>query len=551
MPPLGEEQQQPSPKPQYGSGADAGALLEDRAEHGEVQRDPADAQLRGHRAQLGDHELHDAVGGGAVTAHQVQGDAVLAPGHEGEQGEQFAVLTEGLHEETVAVGGVAEAVQGHGEAAFGLGVAPVVGLADHILHLGLGEGAVAADTAVGAGAADAVDGLPGHPHVAAVEVEVRHVEDGLVAELEGAEAGAGVGRGSLLGGAHRSGHPGVPAGGVQPDGDGVRPGLSVADRVAAGEAHACLDTVGDGGLAAGREDDGLVAAGGEVAEGVLAAVGLEEGADAGLLVVVQSGLHALRAEERRGGVEEGERAEEAEQEVQGAGRASVVGGTGDESAADPVGGPGQPLALRQGAGEQFDEPPADQDPDGEPDDQDAEGPAYGGAAGGGVELPAGGDEQGQGEGAHDQGRDGVRVVAEHRAEQVGQDQQPEVDDDQPPGDLLAGGRRRGEQEEEDGVGEVGADRDDDLVQGVHDGAERGAQRRDEGQQDAERSDGAEEGRETLRHPAQGAVPGRPYRALGALLPGGLHGGTHVPTLGRARPPRPSSVLAAGRTWGFR
>lgn len=40
-------------------------------------------------------------------------------------------------------------------------------------------------------------------------------------------------------------------GGVQPGGDGVRPGLAVADGVAAGEADTGLDAVGDGGLAAG------------------------------------------------------------------------------------------------------------------------------------------------------------------------------------------------------------------------------------------------------------------------------------------------------------
>lgn len=340
---------------------------------------------------------------------------------------------------------------------------------------------MAADAAVGAGAADPVHGLPGDPHVAAVEVEVRHLKDRLVTELEGAEPGARVGLGAVLGGAHRGGRPGVPAGHVQPYGDGARPGLPVADRVSAGEAHAGLDAIGDGGLAAGREDDRLVAPGGEVAEGVLAAVGLEEGADAGLLVVVQGGLHALRAEQRRGGVQQGDRAEQSEHEEQRAGRASVVGGAGDEAAADPVGGPRQPLTLRQRAGEQFDQPPADEDSDGQPGDQDAEGPAYGGAAGGGVELLAGDDQQAQGEGADDQGGDGVGVVAEDRADQVAQDQQPEVDDHQPPGDLLAGRCRGGEQEEEDGVGEVGADGDDDLVEAAHDRAERGAQRRDDGQ----------------------------------------------------------------------
>jgi hypothetical protein len=293
LPPAREEQQQAPPEPEDRSGADAGALLEDGPEDGEVQRDPAHAQLGRGRAQFGDHELHHPVGGGAVTAHQVEGDAVASPGHEGEQGEEPAVVAEGLHQQALAVGRVAEPVQGHGEAALGLGVAPGVGLVDDLLHLPLGEARVAADAAGGAGAADPVHGLPGHAHVPAVQVEGGDVHDGLVAELQGAEAGPGVGAGAVLGGAHDGGRPGVAAGHVQPGGDGVRPGFEVADGVAAGQAHPGLDAVGDGGLAAGREDDGLVAAGREVAEGVPLAVGPEQGADAGLLVAVQGGFQTL------------------------------------------------------------------------------------------------------------------------------------------------------------------------------------------------------------------------------------------------------------------
>ena len=98
------------------------------------------------------------------------------------------------------------------------------------------------------------------------------VQDRLVAELQRAEPGARVRVGAVLARAHHGGLPGVPPGHVQPGLDGVRPGLAVAHGVAAGQADAGLDAVGDGGLAAGREDDGLVAPGGEVAERVLRAV---------------------------------------------------------------------------------------------------------------------------------------------------------------------------------------------------------------------------------------------------------------------------------------
>jgi hypothetical protein len=122
---------------------------------------------------------------------------------------------------------------------------------DDLPHLLLAQGGVAADAAGGAGAADPVDGLAGDAHVAAVEVEVEDVQDRLVAELERAEPGAHEGPRALFGGAHHGRYPGVPAGHVLPDGDRVRPGLPVAHRVAAGQAHPGLDAVGDGGLAAG------------------------------------------------------------------------------------------------------------------------------------------------------------------------------------------------------------------------------------------------------------------------------------------------------------
>lgn len=414
---------------------------------------------------------------------------------------------------------------------------------------------MAAHPAGGAGALDAVDGLSGDAHVAAAEVEAGDVQDRLVAELEGAEPGTRVGLGPVLGGAHRGGRPGVAAGRVQPGVDRVRPGLPVSDGVAAGEADSGLDAVGDGRLAAGREDDGLVAAGGEVAEGVVGAVGLEEGTDAGLLVAVQGRHHALGAEQRGGGVQQGEGAEQSEDEEQPAWWPAVEGSARRQSAADPVGGPQESLAVRQGPREELHQAPADQDRDDESGDQDEQGPPYGAAPRVGVELAAGHDQQGQQEPADDQGGHGLRVQADGDAEDVGEDQQPEVDDHQPPGDLLAGGRGGGEQEEEDGVGEVGADRDDQQVEEACDRAQHPAQRGDEGQYGAEQSDDAEEGRETLGHLAEESARGRPCRSGSVLGRAGLHGGTHASDCRKGRPPRPSSDfsgLPRGRgTCGFR
>jgi hypothetical protein len=69
--------------------------------------------------------------------------------------------------------------------------------------------------------------------------------------------------------------------------DAARPGLDVADGVTAGEHHAGDDAVRHRRLAAGREHDGLVAAQGEVAEGVAAAVLVQQGAQPGLVLLGQ------------------------------------------------------------------------------------------------------------------------------------------------------------------------------------------------------------------------------------------------------------------------
>ena len=87
------------------------------------------------------------------------------------------------------------------------------------------------------------------------------------------EAGAGVRDRALLAGAHHGGRPARTSRAcAQPGVDRRPPRLRVADRVAAGQAHPVDHPVGDGGLAGRREDRGLVAAGGEVAERVAVAV---------------------------------------------------------------------------------------------------------------------------------------------------------------------------------------------------------------------------------------------------------------------------------------
>ncbi|MGY4276888.1 hypothetical protein ACVILE_003068 [Streptomyces sp. M18.1] len=165
------------------------------------------------------------------------------------------------------------------------------------------------------GALDALDHLAHVAHRAAGQGEIRYVHHRLVAEFEGVEPGlAGPDLAAGLGAAHDGRGPGVGAGLVHEAFDGARPRLHVTDRVAAGQHHAGDDAVGDGGLAAGGEDDGLVAAEREVAEGVPAAVPGEQGAQPGLVVLGETGRRVLGAEGQVDGGDSGQQAEGAEGE---------------------------------------------------------------------------------------------------------------------------------------------------------------------------------------------------------------------------------------------
>ena len=81
----------------------------------------------------------------------------------------------------------------------------------------------------------AIDRLPDPPHRAAVEGELVDVQDRLVAELEGVQAGPVERLGAALAGGQHRRHPAERAGLGQPGVDRAGPGLGVAERVARGE----------------------------------------------------------------------------------------------------------------------------------------------------------------------------------------------------------------------------------------------------------------------------------------------------------------------------
>ena len=210
----------------------------------------------------------------------------------------------------VAVGRVADAAERHGEAALGVGAAPVLRGAPDPLELGLAEVTHAPYPGLVAGALDALHHLAHVAHRAAGEGEIRHVDHRLVAQFEGVQAGLpGPHLAAGLRAAHDGRGPGVGLGLVHEALDGAGPGLDVADGVAAGEHHAGDHAVGDGRLAAGGEDDGLVAAQREVAERVAAAVLGQQGAQLRLVLLGEPGGRVLGAERQ---VDRGDRGEQAE-----------------------------------------------------------------------------------------------------------------------------------------------------------------------------------------------------------------------------------------------
>ena len=147
------------------------------------------------------------------------------------------------------------------------------------------------------------------------QLEPVRVQDRLVAEFERVETGLAEG---LCGSGTRAHHAGRPAVGLaqrQPRADGGRPGSRVADRVAAGQADADLDAVGDGGPPVRREHHRLVAAGGEVAQRVVLAPDLEHSADGRFVLTGQRVLGPLGLEQHDRGDHERQRAEQSEQRV--------------------------------------------------------------------------------------------------------------------------------------------------------------------------------------------------------------------------------------------
>src|SRR5262249_33567100 len=132
----------------------------------------------------------------------------------------------------------------HRKTALGRVAAPCIGLPDQPGYLVGRYVTDAADLGDVAGPANSGDHLPDVAHSAALQREVGHVHDRLVAEFKRGElALPAPGLRALFAAAHDCWNPGVPSGHVKERLDRAGPGLAVADRVAGRQHHPGHDPV--------------------------------------------------------------------------------------------------------------------------------------------------------------------------------------------------------------------------------------------------------------------------------------------------------------------
>ena len=347
----------PGEHPVRESHAHAGAHLvragEHGAEHREVEGDLAHAQVPALLGEGGHHGLVHAVGGLGGAAHQVQGQSTRAPRDEGLQGHDLPGGVPHEHGHAAPVRAVREPVQGHGEAAVRLVPAPLLGELDDLLHGGGVQLAVALHGDGAAGLAHTGHSALDRAHRAALERERVGVQDGLVTERAGPQTGLHICLGAGLGGGQHPHPPGVLAPPTQPRGNRVLPRVRVAQRIAGRQADGADHPVGHGRTPVCGEDHGLVPAGGEVPQRVLAAVRCEEPTDVQLLLGAQDlgPLGGLR--EPPHGEEKHRGTQDAAQRGQPVGaRGAVRDAAGQGQARDAAEGEPQVLDAVQVGGDQ-------------------------------------------------------------------------------------------------------------------------------------------------------------------------------------------------------
>ena len=306
-------------------------------------------------------------------------------------------------------------------------------------------------------------------HARAGQSEPVGVQDRLVTELQRVEAGRSERFGAVEAGAHDPRRPAVRLAQPQPGVNGLGPSAGIADRVAAGQAHADLDAIGDRGARVVCEHDGLVATGGEVAERVVLAVQLEQAADRRLVLAGERILGALRLEQHHRREHQCHGSEQPEQRPEhDVGVAGEEVGVGEREAADPVQCVRQPFIAGQRAGEGLEQRPGQQGPDRHPGHQHDGSFQQRTTAHPGVELAV--RQQQQHDCGHVQpkaqdfagGLEPVLCTGREIAH-IPTRGEHQVEQQQPPRNAFAGGEGSGEERQHERPGEAGVGEVEDVV----------------------------------------------------------------------------------------
>ena len=224
--------------------------------------------------ETGDHEFGDAVVGLLqITSHDVETEAVGAPGHEGEQRcsascHRSVHRVQRLDHHRTPVQWVPQSGQGHGESTFIAVATPQVGQGDEVGEFLRVDLVMASHPSRVASSAQPVDAGAHRFHLRSFQGETLRRQDGFIADAHCSQARPLPCKGALFGGTQHGRRPSVGMSHVHEGRDCPRPLSPRSDGVPGGQGHAQFGAVADRCPAILGEDGCLVTPQREVSQRV-------------------------------------------------------------------------------------------------------------------------------------------------------------------------------------------------------------------------------------------------------------------------------------------
>ena len=226
----------------------------------------------------------------------------------------------------------------------------------------------------------------------------------------------------------------------------MRPRLGIADRVTTGQTDADLDAIRHRRLTAGGEDDALVAASGEVAEGIVGTPFVEQATQRGLVATGERVARPLRPKQRDDSPQQRQRSEQPEGRVHDAVRPAVeLLVVHRRQRRHAIERPQERLTLRQRPGEQRNQRPPDHRPDGRAEHEHPECLPHRTTTHPRVELLARGDQHPRHHNMDSQRNPRIDALVRDPLDHIGDRQQHQIDRQQPPRNALTARQRRRQQ----------------------------------------------------------------------------------------------------------